>query len=136
MLHIEIDSQQGRSIIAERKREMHRLGILRRIPRQVGRLQPFVQAELAMATDLLRLPWLSRELLDEWQWSERFAAQPETERYLNFVADKFDLRRHMQFGCRVEAMTFDENTDGWTVRLDEVGSLQLQRVAGAGAARS
>ena len=37
--------------------------------------------------------WFSDELLDEWQWSERFAAQPETERYLNFVADKFELRR-------------------------------------------
>src|SRR6201997_2930181 len=39
----------------------------------------------------------SRELLDEWHWDERFAAQPETERYLNHVADKFDLRRDIQF---------------------------------------
>ena len=36
----------------------------------------------------------SQELLDEWDWTEHFAAQPETERYLNHVADRFDLRRH------------------------------------------
>ena len=46
----------------------------------------------------------SQELLDEWDWDEHFAAQPETERYLNYVADKFDLRRDIQFkypgGCR------------------------------------
>ena len=40
----------------------------------------------------------SKELLDEWEWSEHFAGQPETLRYLNYVADKFDLRRdiHLQ----------------------------------------
>ena len=37
--------------------------------------------------------WFSDELLNEWNWSERFPAQPETERYLNYVADKFGLRR-------------------------------------------
>ena len=50
----------------------------------------------------------SRELLDEWHWKERFSGQPENLRYLNFVADKFDLRRHMRFDCRVEAMRWDE----------------------------
>ena len=39
----------------------------------------------------------SQELLDEWSWSEHFAGQPETLRYLNYVADKFDLRRDIQF---------------------------------------
>ena len=34
----------------------------------------------------------SKDLLDEWDWQEHFAAQPQTERYLNYVADKFDLR--------------------------------------------
>src|SRR5829696_8809364 len=43
----------------------------------------------------------SQELLDEWNWSERFAPQPETERYLNHFADKFDLRRDIQFDSRV-----------------------------------
>ncbi len=50
----------------------------------------------------------SRELLDEWHWKERFSGQPENLRYLNHVADKFDLRRHMQFNCAVEAAHFDE----------------------------
>ncbi len=50
----------------------------------------------------------SRELLDEWHWKERFSSQPENLRYLNFVADKFDLRRHMRFDCRVESMRWDE----------------------------
>ena len=50
----------------------------------------------------------SRELLDEWHWKERFSGQPENLRYLNFVADKFDLRQHMHFDCRVEAMRWDE----------------------------
>ena len=38
-----------------------------------------------------------QELLDEWNWTEHFAPQPETLRYLNYVADKFDLRRDIQF---------------------------------------
>ena len=45
----------------------------------------------------------SQELLEEWDWSEHFAAQPETLRYLNHVADKFDLRRDIQFRSRVAA---------------------------------
>ena len=51
----------------------------------------------------------SREVLDEWHWTERFSPQPENLRYLNFVADKFDLRRHMRFGARVERMTWDDD---------------------------
>ena len=43
----------------------------------------------------------SKELFDEWEWQEHFAEQPETERYLNHVVDRFDLRRHMRFGARV-----------------------------------
>jgi cation diffusion facilitator CzcD-associated flavoprotein CzcO len=39
----------------------------------------------------------SRELLEEWDWEEHFSGQPENERYLNYVADKFDLRRDVQF---------------------------------------
>ena len=59
----------------------------------------------------------SSELLEEWHWTERFAPQPETLRYLNYVADKFDLKRHMQFDCTVEAMRFDSTTDAWTLEL-------------------
>src|SRR5579871_2657357 len=57
----------------------------------------------------------SRELLDEWHWKERFSSQSENLRYLNYVADKFDLRKHMQFDCKVEAMRFDEARDLWHV---------------------
>ncbi|MGZ5873588.1 MAG: flavin-containing monooxygenase [Bradyrhizobium sp.] len=60
----------------------------------------------------------SRELLDEWHWKERFSSQPENLRYLNYVADKFDLRRHMQFNCRLEAAHFDETRDLWRLRID------------------
>src|SRR5438046_6303131 len=52
----------------------------------------------------------SKELLDEWDWSEHFAGQPETLRYLKHVADKFDLRRDIQFERRVTAQHYDENT--------------------------
>jgi cation diffusion facilitator CzcD-associated flavoprotein CzcO len=64
----------------------------------------------------LRLFVLARELLDEWHWKERFSGQPENLRYLNHVADKFDLRKHMQFNCKVEAARFDEARDLWRLR--------------------
>ena len=44
-----------------------------------------------------------RSCCDEWHWKERFSGQPENLRYLNYVADKFDLRKHMQFNCVVSA---------------------------------
>ncbi len=59
----------------------------------------------------------SRELLDEWHWHELFSAQPENLRYLNHVADKFDLRRHMRFDSRVKAMTWDEDSRTWSIDL-------------------
>ena len=61
----------------------------------------------------------SKEVLDEWHWAERFAPQPETLAYLNFVTDKFELRQYMQFGCRVESMMFDDDDNIWTLRLDD-----------------
>jgi cation diffusion facilitator CzcD-associated flavoprotein CzcO len=60
----------------------------------------------------------SKELLDEWHWKERFSSQPENLRYLNFVADKFDLRRHMRFDARVEAMRWDEDARLWRLDLE------------------
>ena len=59
----------------------------------------------------------SKELLEEWDWSEHFAPQPETLRYLNHVADKFDLRRDIQFRSTVTAARWDEALRGWTVTL-------------------
>ena len=60
----------------------------------------------------------SEELEREWDWSELMASQPEIERYLNHVADRFDLRRDITFGTRVTAATFDERSNRWTVRTD------------------
>jgi cation diffusion facilitator CzcD-associated flavoprotein CzcO len=68
----------------------------------------------------------SQELLDEWNWSEHFAAQPETLRYLNHVADKFDLRRDIQFRSRVTAAHWQETTRTWQVILED-GSHQTAR---------
>jgi len=59
----------------------------------------------------------SQELLDEWHWKERFSPQPENLRYLNYVVDKFDLRRHMRFDARVDTMTWDEDERLWTLEL-------------------
>jgi len=68
----------------------------------------------------------SPELLREWNWSEHFAAQPETLRYLEFVADKFDLRRDITFDTRITAASFDAATDTWTVH-DSAGLLAAAR---------
>src|SRR5882672_7598832 len=61
----------------------------------------------------------SQELLEEWDWEEHFAGQPETERYLNYVADKFDLRRDIQFKSRVAAAHYQEDTCSWDVLLED-----------------
>jgi cation diffusion facilitator CzcD-associated flavoprotein CzcO len=61
----------------------------------------------------------SPELAQEWEWSGRYPEQPEIERYLNHVADRFDLRRDIQLSTRVVAATFDESTDGWEIRTDD-----------------
>ena len=60
----------------------------------------------------------SEELLQEWDWKERFSGQPENLRYLNHVADKFDLRRHMQFDCTVEAAHWDDDATQWRLHLE------------------
>jgi len=61
----------------------------------------------------------SPELLEEWDWTEHFSPQPETLRYLGHVADRFDLRRDITFGVRVEAATFDPAARHWTIALDD-----------------
>jgi cation diffusion facilitator CzcD-associated flavoprotein CzcO len=58
----------------------------------------------------------SPELEQEWSWTERYATQPEILRYLQFVADRFDLRRDVTLDTRVEGATLDEDTLRWTVR--------------------
>src|SRR5437868_884732 len=61
----------------------------------------------------------SPELLNEWHWKERFSSQPENLRYLNFVADKFDLKKYMRFNRKVDAARFDEANHLWRLRLDD-----------------
>ena len=63
----------------------------------------------------------SQALLDTWDWSEHFAAQPETERYLNRVADLFDLRRDIQFNARVNAAHYREDKRSWCIVLEDGG---------------
>ena len=60
----------------------------------------------------------SPELLDEWDWSEHFSAQPETLRYLQHVADRFDLRRDITFDTRVNGLTWHEPSRTWKVDLE------------------
>ncbi|MDG2005091.1 MAG: NAD(P)/FAD-dependent oxidoreductase [Novosphingobium sp.] len=60
----------------------------------------------------------SRELEQEWSWSERYPSQPELLQYLNFVADYFELRPNIRLDTRVTSATFDEDEGLWDVRLD------------------
>ncbi len=60
----------------------------------------------------------SPELHQDWQWSELFASQPEILRYANHVADRFDLRRDIQFDTRVIEARFDRTTHRWDIRTD------------------
>lgn len=66
------------------------------------------------------------ELEKEWQWSERYATQPEILRYLQFVADKYDLRRDIQFSSRVEGAEWDQDSKQWIVKTDSGASYQSQ----------
>jgi cation diffusion facilitator CzcD-associated flavoprotein CzcO len=63
----------------------------------------------------------SQELLEEWNWSEHFAPQPETLRYLNFVADKFDLRPDIRFHSRVTQAHYQEETGHWDLTVEDGG---------------
>ena len=73
----------------------------------------------------------SQDVLDEWDWTEHFAPQPETERYLNFVADKFDLRRDIQFSARVTAANFDDDGDAWDIALQDGSSYRARYLIAA-----
>ncbi|HEX2738231.1 MAG TPA: NAD(P)/FAD-dependent oxidoreductase [Acidimicrobiia bacterium] len=68
----------------------------------------------------------SRELFEEWEWQEHFAEQPETERYLNYVVDRFDLRRHMRFDAAVTSAVYDEPTGKWSVVISDGTELRTR----------
>lgn len=59
----------------------------------------------------------SKEVLQEWNWREHFSAQPDTLAYMNYVADKFDMRRDITFNAEVTAAYWDEATRLWTITL-------------------
>ena len=73
----------------------------------------------------------SKELFDEWEWQEHFAAQPETERYLNHVVDRFDLRRHIRFGAAVTAAVYDEPSGTWSVELGDGSTITTRFLVAA-----
>lgn len=61
----------------------------------------------------------SDELQQEWKWTEKYATQPEILRYINHVAERFDLKQRVQFETRVVAAEFDNNANLWTVKTDK-----------------
>ncbi len=62
--------------------------------------------------------WFSEELLNEWEWSERFPTQPEIKRYLKFVADKFGLYPDIQLNTRIASAVWDEDSAHWLIRSE------------------
>jgi cation diffusion facilitator CzcD-associated flavoprotein CzcO len=55
------------------------------------------------------------DMLQDWNWSQRYPTQPEVQRYLSYVTDRFDLRKDIEFGTRVETAVRDETSNAWTV---------------------
>ena len=68
----------------------------------------------------------SKELLQEWSWSGRYPEQPEILTYLNHVADRFDLRRNIQFETRVTSATFLEDSNLWQIETDRGDKVTAQ----------
>ncbi|GAB1737378.1 hypothetical protein NU219Hw_g1524t1 [Hortaea werneckii] len=60
----------------------------------------------------------SQEVLDEWDWTEHFSPQPETLKYINFLTDKFDLRKDMKFDTKIRSAKFQENNSSWLLTDD------------------
>ena len=68
----------------------------------------------------------SEELTREWEWSERYPGPPEILRYLNHVADRFDLKRNIRFNTRVQSAHYDEAANLWRVSTDAGETLTAQ----------
>src|SRR5262245_58577796 len=73
----------------------------------------------------------SKELLQEWDWKEHFSGQPENEQYLNYVADKFALRKDIQFNARVTSIVYDEQANRWDIQLESGQRARAQFVIAA-----
>lgn len=61
----------------------------------------------------------SKELDQEWSWSEKCSSQPEIEKYLNHVTDRFDLRRDIRFNARVTSARYDDTNNLWEIGTDD-----------------
>jgi cyclohexanone monooxygenase len=70
----------------------------------------------------------SEELQQQWNWSERYAPQPEILKYANHVADRFDLRRDIQLDTRVDRAAFDESTNAWSVATSDGNTVTAKYV--------
>jgi len=68
------------------------------------------------------------DLMQDWEWSGKYPEQPEILRYLNHVADRFDLRRNVKFNTRVTAAHWDETAARWAVRTDQGDELSAKYV--------
>jgi cation diffusion facilitator CzcD-associated flavoprotein CzcO len=68
----------------------------------------------------------SEELFEEWEWREQFAAQPEIERYLNHVVDRFDLRHNIRFDAKVTSAVYDESLGKWTIVVSDGTELRTR----------
>ena len=68
----------------------------------------------------------SKELLEEWHWKERFSGQPENLHYVNYVADKFDLRKHVQCNSKIASARFDEDGNRWLLSLEDGRALSCR----------
>jgi len=60
----------------------------------------------------------SEDLYKDWTWSQRFPGQPEIERWMNYIADRLDLRKDIHFSTTVKSAHFDESTQRWMVTTD------------------
>src|SRR5271155_3726050 len=73
----------------------------------------------------------SEELLQEWDWKEHFSGQPENEKYLNYVADKFNLRPNIQLNAKVVSAVYDEGKNLWEIKLDNGERARAKYIAAA-----
>ncbi|HZZ52342.1 MAG TPA: NAD(P)/FAD-dependent oxidoreductase [Pseudonocardia sp.] len=67
-----------------------------------------------------------KQLQDDWNWQERYPTQPQVLDYLRHVAERFDMRRDIQFGTRVRAAEFDSDRDQWTVTTEQGETIVCQ----------
>src|SRR5215471_7258155 len=68
----------------------------------------------------------SEELYKGWSWSEKFPSQPEIERWLNYVADRLDLRKDIRFSTTITSAAYNEATQRWTITTDKGDVIDAQ----------